>query len=168
MANLSAALQAALSSSSGSDAGTQLLIALASTVQQQMTQTTALAQQIQQLEMQRVTPLRNGANILVDTKTLGRVQRFKGQKKDWTDWSFSFRAYLGGVNSLAVEALDWAAVQMDPITDGAIDLEINSELVHELNKQIYTALCLLVQGDCLDKLRQVRHGAGLEAWRRTS
>ena len=161
MANHAAALQAALANSSGSDAGAQLLIALASTIQQQSAQTATLIQQVQQLEQQRSAPVRDTSNILVDTKTLGRVEKFKGLKKDCQDWSFSFKAFLTS-NSMAVEALSWAVGQTDPITEAAIDLEANCETIHKLNGQIYTALNLLVQGDCLDKPRQRRNVAYYE------
>ena len=66
----------------------------------------------------------------------------------------------------ALEALSWAASQTETITDEVIDFENNSDIIHRLNGQIYTALGLLVQGDALDKLRQVPASAGLEAWRR--
>ncbi len=51
MANqLAQILQAALSGQSGSDASTQLLMALSATVQQQAAQTTMLQQQLQTME----------------------------------------------------------------------------------------------------------------------
>jgi hypothetical protein len=36
--------------------------------------------------------------MFVDAKNLGRLGRFKGSNKDWQDWSFAFRAFLGGID----------------------------------------------------------------------
>ena len=105
-------------------------------------------------------------NVVVDTKRLGRVEKFRSAKKDWNDWSFSFRAFLGGVHPNAVEALAWAAQQADTVNSATIDLEAEAALLQTFDGQIYTALSLLVQGDALEKLRQVPDGNGLEAWRR--
>ena len=55
-------------------------------------------------------------NVLVDAKTLGKVEKFKGARKEWSDWCFSFKAFLGGADSPAVKAMNWAAAQVEPIT----------------------------------------------------
>ena len=94
------------------------------------------------------------------------MEKFRGGRKEWPDWSFTFRAFLSGVDGKALEAMSWSASQTETITDEAIDSELEAETIHKLDGQIYTALGLLVQGDALDKLRQVPPGSGLEAWRR--
>ena len=162
---LAAILQAALSGQASGDVSAQLLMSLAATVQQQSAQLTSLQQQLQQMEqrLQTASASRDERGTLVDTKTFGRVEKFRGAKKDWPDWSFSFRAFLSGVDGKALEALSWAASQTETITDEVIDLENNPDIIHRLSGQIYTALGLLVQGDALDKLRQVPASAGLEA-----
>jgi hypothetical protein len=161
-------LQAALSGQSGSDASTQLLMALSATVQQQAAQTTMLQQQLQTMEQRlaAASSTKDDRGGLVDTKTLGKMDKFKGGRKEWPDWSFTFKAFLSGVDGKALEAMSWAESQTDLISDEAIDSEDQSQIIHKLNGQIYTALGLLVQGDALDKLRQVPPGAGLDAWRR--
>ena len=158
-------LQAALSGQAGGDASAQLLMALAATVQQQSAQTSMLQQQLQSMEqrLQTASSSRDDRGTLVDTKTLGRVEKFRGSRKEWPDWSFSFKAFLSGVDGKALEAMSWAASQTDSITDEAIDQEEQAPIIHKLDGQIYTALSLLVQGDALDKLRQVPPGSGLEA-----
>ncbi len=161
-------LQAALSGQAGGDASAQLLLALAATVQQQSAQTTMLQQQLQSMEqrLQTASSSREDRGALVDTKTLGKMKKFRGGRKEWPDWSFTFRAFLSGVDGKALEAMSWAASQTNVITDEAIDSEVEAETIHKLDGQIYTALGLLVQGDALDKLRQVPPGSGLDAWRR--
>ena len=129
-ATLIQALQQALAGQQGGEAVQQLLNILAATVQKQASQATMLQQHVQQLETRiaasaQAERSQTGAG-LVDTKTLGRVDKFKGARKDWTDWSFAFRAFLGGVDPKAVEALHWAAAQAETITSVAIDLEDNN------------------------------------------
>ena len=116
-------LQAALSGQSGSDASTQLLMALSATVQQQAAQTTMLQQQLQTMEqrLQTASASREDRGALVDTKTLGKMEKFRGGRKEWPDWSFTFRAFLSGVDGKALEAMSWSASQTETITDEAID-----------------------------------------------
>lgn len=100
------------------------------------------------------------------TKTLGRIDKFKGGRREWLDWRFAFKAFLGGTDARATYCLNWAAAQNDPINDDATDLEDNADELRRLDGQVYTALSLLAQGDALDKLRQAPEGCGLEPWRR--
>ena len=76
---------------------------------------------------------------------------------------------MGGVDSDAVKCLNWAA-SIDKTVDDLVisDAEDVNRPGHlaQLNGQVCTALSLLVQGDAMDKLRQVPDGHGLEAWRR--
>ena len=62
--------------------------------------------------------------------------------------------------------MNWAALQADLVSDETIDLEDDAEAKHRISGQVYTALSLTIQGDALDKLRQVPEGNGLEAWRK--
>ena len=145
-ATLAATLNQAFGAAAGAgDPTGQLLTALASTIQQQATQAATLLSQVASLEARMQagqTATQAKTQQLVDTKTLGRVEKFKGAREDWPDWSFSFRAFLGGVDSRSVEALHWAAAQSDQITSTVIDLETEAELLHRLDSQIFTALSL--------------------------
>ena len=98
-------LQAALSGQAGGDASAQLLMALAATVQQQSAQTAMLQQQLQTMEqrLQTASSSREDRGALVDTKTLGKMDKFKGGRKEWPDWSFTFKAFLSGVDGKALE-----------------------------------------------------------------
>ncbi len=83
---LAAAVQAALSGISGADAGSQLVAALASTIEQQVVQSASLHEQLQQLEQKMMTPTRDASStVLINTKTLGRVSKFRGMRNDWPD-----------------------------------------------------------------------------------
>ncbi len=117
------ALQQVLAGHAGAEAGQQVLNILAATVQQQASQATMMQQHIQNLEAKVSAGTGSGANAgLVDTKTLGRVEKFRGARKDWADCSFAFRAFLGGVDSKVVEALHWAAAQTEVISSVVVDL----------------------------------------------
>eukprot|EP00975_Prorocentrum_lima_P006065 1309955-Prorocentrum_lima.AAC.1 len=69
---------------------------LASTLQQQQATTAAMQNHITALEGRLAARTSSPPPSLVDTKTLGRVDKFEGQRKDWSDWSFSVRAFIGG------------------------------------------------------------------------
>ncbi len=76
----------------------QLMTALATTIQQQATAVASLQQQSQHLEAKVSAPGSSSrVPIFVDAKNLGRLEKFKGGKKDWQEWSFAFRAFLGGI-----------------------------------------------------------------------
>ena len=57
------------------------------------------------------------AALLVDTRTTGKAPTFTGEHKDWPEWSFQFTAYMGSANPKSIEALRWAAMADDKITE---------------------------------------------------
>ncbi len=127
---------------------------LATTIQQQSSAAATLQQQIQQLEARVSAPgsASRAPTMLVDSKNLGRLEKFKGGKKDWQDWSFAFRANLGGIDQQTVECLHWAAIQTETIIDKVIDLERNVEMAHRMNGQICAALSFSIRGDAFGQV----------------
>ena len=45
---------------------------------------------------------------LVDTRNIGKVPNFSGEREAWGEWSFQFGAFLGAANPKATKALKWA------------------------------------------------------------
>ncbi len=100
-------LQRALGQASqGEDVTAQLMTALSTTIQHQTTTAAALRQQIQQLEAMVATSGPSRAPMFVDVKNLGRLEKFKGGKKNCrTGRSFSelsSEASIGRLLNLAV------------------------------------------------------------------
>ena len=41
------------------------------------------------------------ATPLVDTRAFGKVSTFSGARSEWSDWKFTFQAYMSGANPAA-------------------------------------------------------------------
>ena len=148
MAEQLQALLQALQGGSSSDAASQIVATMAEMLQQQQQQATYLHQQLlsvesrlQQTPPAPTIPLTPTASVsqhpmLVDTKTLGKVDKFRGAKKDWVDWSFGLKAFLGGVDARAVKLLNWAANETDEISETDLDLLDEPEAARALNGQV--------------------------------
>ena len=98
---------------SGQDPAVQLLMsAMAMTIQQQADAAQDMQDRIKDLE--RGTAGRSSSSGarggLIDTRQLGRIDKFRGLRKEWADWSFSFKAFLGGVERDAVKCLNWGGL----------------------------------------------------------
>ena len=52
---------------------------------------------------------------VVDTRILGRPERFDGKDAGWYDFKFEFENHMGAVNSTVVEMMEVAAKQQDTI-----------------------------------------------------
>ena len=50
---------------------------------------------------------------LVDTRTIGKAPTFTGVHTDWPEWSFQFVAYMGSANPKSIEAMRWAAMEVE-------------------------------------------------------
>ena len=101
-AALAAAIQGAIPGGGGGDPATALLGARAQTISQQAAQAAAMQQQLVRLEskLSETSAAALPSNALVDTKTLGRVEKFRGTRKDRSDWSFSFKASWAACTSM--------------------------------------------------------------------
>ena len=104
------------------------------------------------------------ATPLVDTRAFGKVSTFSGARAEWSDWKFTFQAYMSGANPAAAECMRWSEQQKQAITDEEVDRQ--SPAAKQLSKQLYLALSLQVRNEALSKVRNVEMNNGLEAWRR--
>ena len=100
---------------------------------------------------------------LVDTRSIGKVPNFNGDRESWQEWAFQFTAYLGAANHKATAALKWAATSEVVIDESDIQLE-NSEYA-VISSQLYLALVLMCKNQALTLIRNVGGNNGLEAWR---
>ena len=106
---------------------------------------------------------------LVDAKGFAKVPNFSGNAKQWSTFEFKFLNFAESVIPNIRTLIDWATDQpeqiMDPSAREAIRLNPAAEAIQ---RQIYTALAQLVEGEALGILRNCSRAEfkGLEAWRR--
>ena len=106
---------------------------------------------------------------LVDAKGFTKVPNFSGHASQWSTFEFKFLNFAESVIPNIRTLIDWAIDQPEQITDitarEAIRLNPAAEAIQ---RQIYTALAQLVEGEALGILRNCSRAEfkGLEAWRR--
>ena len=100
---------------------------------------------------------------LVDTRNIGKVPSYGGEREGWSEWSFQFTAFTGAANPKATKALKWAATAELAIDED--DQTQEDEEYPALSSQLYLALALLCKGPPLVMVRNVANNNGLEAWR---
>ena len=110
---------------------------------------------------QQVAAVPKVAAPLADTRTIGKAPTFTCEHKDCPEWSFQFTAYMGSTNPKSIEALRWAAMADDKITDAAVV----QQSFEEHNARLYLALALLCKGSTLLTVKNTEVNNGLEAWR---
>ena len=97
----------------------------------------------------------------VDTKLLGKPDKFDGKDTSWKDWRFVVRAYflaaMPGIDLL----LDLAEGTDQDIEN--IDLDQRDA---SISKQLYYVLVMLTKDRALDKVQSVGTGEGARAWRK--
>ena len=49
-------------------------------------------------------------NMSIDTRILGRPEKFSGKDEDWKDWKFDLMNYLGAINSTYHDVLEAVTV----------------------------------------------------------
>ena len=82
---------------------------------------------------------------LVDTRQLGRPEKFNGEPATFEDWSFVFEAYMSCVDRKYVELFEKVRFSDVPWFNRTM-----SSTEHELSVQLYYTLALLLQGRALD------------------
>ena len=96
---------------------------------------------------------------LVDTRNIGKVPNFSGEREAWGEWSFQFGAFLGAANPKATKALKWATAAELAIDEDDAD----TEDYRAFSSQLYLALVLMCKGQALTMIRNVTGNNGLEA-----
>ena len=97
---------------------------------------------------------------MVDTRLLGKPERWDGSDRGWKDWRFVTRAYLMAAMPSVSVYLDRAeALTQD------IDLPSLDEDGQQVSRQLYYILVLLTSGRALDKVQASGEGEGLKSWR---
>ena len=98
---------------------------------------------------------------IIDTRTLGKPDIFKGDASSYADWSFILKAYL---SCLDARFLDF----IQKIETSTVNLPNRSlsESEKALSCQLYFVLVMLLRGRPLDIVQNVGSGEGAESLRR--
>jgi len=102
----------------------------------------------------------NTGGRVVDTRVLGRPEKWDGSAKTWPDWSFVVKAYAGAIDSAM--AADMTVVESAGIPTLNTTM---SPRTQQRSVQLYFILIMLCVGKALDRLANVPQGNGMEAWR---
>ena len=72
---------------------------------------------------------------LIDTKSLGKPDKFNGDESAWPTWSFVLLSWLEFVSSELVAAMMLAGEQTE-----SIDIDLMSDVNQRLSRQLYAML----------------------------
>ena len=113
-------------------------------------------------------PRNSNANVssssgfgIVDTRTLGKPEVFKGDPTEFPDWCFIFRSYMSCVNVEFNDLMDRAERSQMPLPNRAL-----SESERALSGQLYFVLVMLLTNRALDIAYNAGVSEGIEAYRR--
>ena len=98
---------------------------------------------------------------IVDTRTLGKPDTFKGDASQYSDWSFILKAYLSCLDARFLEFIQKIETSTVNLPNRSL-----SETEKALSCQLYFVLVMLLRGRPLDVVQNVGPGEGAESLRR--
>ena len=119
-------------------------------------------EELRQSVIMAVAPTGEIGDGIVDTRLLGKPEKWGGDKKEWRHWSADVRSWVGAVNKELREAMVIVQTRETPV-DHANDLNPQQQA---LNTKLHFILNSLVKGGAKDTLLNCPEGNGLEVWRR--
>ena len=150
----------------------QSILELGNMVQQQQMQLAQLQQQASVAQHQRGISIATAEvdesrqvvqpqPSLIDTRTLGKPETFKGDANEFSDWQFVFKSYMSCVNPLFAELLERVESSKVPVPNRFL-----SQGERALSTQLYYVLVMLLRNRALDIAYNAGVAEGLEAYRR--
>ena len=141
-------------------------------VQQQQMQLAQLQQQanvahhqrgvsVNTVDVDETRPAAHSQPGLIDTRTLGKPETFKGDANEFADWQFIFKSYMSCVNPLFAELLERAEASKVPVPNRFL-----KENERAMSSQLYFVLVMLLRNRALDIAYNAGVAEGLEAYRR--
>ena len=97
---------------------------------------------------------RSGGGV-VDTKMLGKSDKFNGTDATWKDWKFVARAYFSAVSGDLTKLMD-EAESGNEVTI----LHLADPVLESAAKQLYYCLVLMTTGPALDRVQAAGDGEG--------
>ena len=98
---------------------------------------------------------------LVDTRTLGKPEIFKGDSSEFGDWSFIFKSYISCIDMRYADLLERCEQGRNPMVNRAM-----SPLEQNMSSKLYFILVMLLRNRALDIVYNCGVGEGFEAYRR--
>ena len=92
---------------------------------------------------------------VVDTRVLGRPDKWDGSEKAWPNWSFVMKAYAGVIDQQLSEDMTSAEISTDAMSNDSMTRRVH----------LYFVLITLCTGRALDRIASAPHGWGMEACR---
>ena len=100
------------------------------------------------------------AGQVVDTRVLGRPDKWDGSEKAWPNWSFVMKTYAGAIDEDLSADMTAAECSTDAMSNDTMTGERKARSVH-----LYFVLIMLCTGRALDRIANAPHGWCMEAWR---
>ena len=97
---------------------------------------------------------------LIDTKLLGRPKGYSGNRGEWGQWKFVFKAYIGALNGEMLRRLEIAEKSLAHMQLGAFTPDEKTEA-----RTMSYILAQTLTGSSLQLLMNVEEYNGYEAWR---
>ena len=113
------------------------------------------------LPEQTAAPSQQLQKGLVDTRQLGKPEKFSGDPGSFEDWSFVFEAYMSCVDRRYIALFDRVRFSDTPWSN-----RMMTGVECELSVQLYYTLAMLLQGRALDTCQTAGLGEGFETYRR--
>ena len=94
------------------------------------------------------------AGQVVDTRVLGRPDKWDGSEKAWPNWSFVMKAFAGAID----QALSADMTTAECSTDAVSNDTMTGEKKKARSVQLYFVLIMLCSGRALDRIANAPHG----------
>ena len=98
---------------------------------------------------------------VIDTRTIGKPDIFKGDKTQWKNWSVVFKGYVSPIDKGFTEDMKNAKASKDAISDGTLDESSKARSI-----TLHYMLLMLLKDKALEFVTNEVEGNGLEVWRR--
>ena len=97
---------------------------------------------------------------VVDTRVLGKSDKWDCSEMAWSNWSFVAKAYAGAIDQKLSDDMAMANVSTTVLNNDSMSPEAEARSV-----QLYFILIMLCTRRALDRIANAPHCWGMEAWR---
>ena len=97
---------------------------------------------------------------VIDTRVLGKLDKWDGSEKAWPNWSFEAKAYAEAIDQQLSDDMTEAEMRTTVLNNDGMSPESQARSV-----ELYFILIMLCTGRALDRIANAPRGWGMEAWR---
>ena len=118
----------------------------------------------------QVQPAPAASPMLIDIKAVGKPTVFEGKDEKFHGWRFKTRNFVNGIFAESRQVLTYVETLVGEVNLAELGTRFPEcqSMLADLNRQLYTLMCSLVENDPLVIVENTPDGQGLEAWRRLS